>query len=146
MLAKINGWLDRLSPLGLLALRVVVGVIMVAHGFPKVENSQQLQAHVGFVHSLGFPAFMGYVSAFTELIGGALLILGLLTRFAAIAVAINMFVAFYYVHFSHGMKGPQGYEFSLLLMVSAFALVTLGPGPLALDRWLGGAGKRKKKA
>jgi len=134
-------WLDRVQPLGLLALRVVLGVIMVAHGYPKVFGG--LSKHAAMVHSLGVPGWLGYVSAFAEFGGGLLLILGLFTRFAAFAVCINMLVAVFKVHLKNGLTGQGGYEFSLSLATVAFALIFFGAGPIAAD-WLFGTGGRGK--
>ena len=80
-------FLDRLQPLALLALRIVLGVIMVGHGYGKVFGGGLAQ-HVQRVHSLGLPGWLAYPSAFTEFFGGILLIVGLLTRFVSLAVLI----------------------------------------------------------
>ncbi len=68
--------------------------------FTAIERSfppGALAHHVHVVAGMGIPYWLGYVSAFTEFIGGILLVLGLLTRLAAAFVAINMFVAFFTV-------------------------------------------------
>jgi putative oxidoreductase len=128
-------FLDRLQPLGLLVLRVVLGVIMIAHGYHKVFGG--LSKHAAFVHSLGVPAWLGYVSALTEFIGGILLVGGLLTPIVAIAVCINMVVAVVKVHLHQGLVG--GYEYPLALAAIAFSLIFFGPGAVSLD-WVFGRG------
>ncbi len=130
---------DRLQPLGLFTLRLVLGVIMVAHGYPKVFGG--LHRHAAFVASLGIPSWLGYLSSFVELIGGVLLITGWLTRCAAIAVCINMVVAIVEVHWKNGLLGQNGYQFPLSLAAMAFALIFLGGGPLSMDWVLGKGGK-----
>ncbi len=133
-------WLDRAQPLALLVIRVVLGAVMTAHGYTKVFGG--LGKHAGFVHSLGVPAWLGYVSAFTEFGCGILLIIGLVTRFAAFAVCINMLVAIFKVHLKNGLTGQGGFEFPLSLAAIAFALIFFGGGPISAD-WLFGTGKGK---
>jgi putative oxidoreductase len=136
-------YLDRLQPLALLVMRLVLGAIMVGHGYHKVFGG--LQHHAQFVASLGLPAWTAYFSSFTEFIGGLLVLLGLFTRVAAFAICINMSVAIAKVHFHNGLMGNGGYEFPLALAALAFALIFLGAGPIAFDhiRASGGGGKSK---
>ena len=124
--------LDRLHPVALLVMRIVLGAIMVAHGYHKVFGG--LHAHAQVVAGLGFPGWMGYLSACTEFFGGLLVLIGLLTRFAAFAIAINMAVAVLKVHLHHGLTGQGGFEYPLALFAMAFALIFFGGGSLALDR------------
>jgi len=139
-------FLDRLQPLGLLALRLVVGAIMIAHGYPKVFHGGLAQ-HVQHVSAMGLPGWLGYASAFAEFFGGILLIAGLLTRFVSLAILIDMFVAIWKVHWKNGMFGKGGYEFPLTLATIAFALIFFGAGPIALDAIRrGGRSSTPKKA
>ena len=136
-------FLDKLQPLAFLVLRVVLGVIMVGHGYSKVFGG--LRLHAAFVASLGMPAWLGYVSSFTEFFGGLLLIVGLVTRIAALGICINMVVAIVKVHLHNGLLGQGGYQFPLALAAIAFALIFTGAGPLSLD-WgfgRGGGGSRR---
>ena len=132
-------FLDRLQPLGLLALRVVLGAIMIGHGYHKVFGG--LSKHAGYVASIGMPHWLGYVSAFAEFGGGILLVAGLCTRCAAIAIFINMLVAIIKVHLHQGLMG--GYEYPLSLCAMAFALIFTGGGPISIDWVIGGGGTRK---
>src|SRR5277367_6154475 len=59
--------LDRLQPLALLVLRVVLGVIMIGHGYGKVFGG--LSHHAQFVGSLGLPGWLAYCSAAAEFFG-----------------------------------------------------------------------------
>lgn len=124
-------FLDRLQPLALLALRVTLGVIMIAHGYGKVFGG--ISKHVGFVASLGLPGWLAYPSAGAEFLGGVLLIAGLFTRIASVFVLINMLVAVFKVHLPNGLVGRGGYEFPLALSAMAFALIFFGAGALSLD-------------
>ncbi len=131
-------YLDRLQPLALLVMRLVLGSVMLGHGYHKVFGG--LQHHAQFVHSLGLPAWTGYLSSFTEFFGGILIVLGLLTRVAAFAICIDLSVAIAKVHFHNGLMGNGGYEFPLALAALAFALIFFGAGSIALDHVRGGGG------
>jgi putative oxidoreductase len=135
-------YLDRLQPLALLVLRVVLGVIMIGHGYPKVFGG--LHAHVHYVSSLGLPGWLAYPSAAAEFFGGILVIAGLFTRCAALAICIDICVAIAKVHLKNGLLGNGGYQFPLALAAIAFALIFFGAGPIALDGIRrGGRGKPK---
>jgi len=136
-------YLDRLQPLALLVLRVVLGVIMIGHGYPKIFGG--LSHHVQMVANLGLPGWLAYFSAAAEFFGGILVIAGLWTRVAAAAILINMVVAIAKVHWKNGLLGNGGYQFPLALAAIAFALIFCGAGPIALDNICrGGPGKLKK--
>jgi putative oxidoreductase len=131
-------YLDRLQPLALLVLRVVIGAVMIAHGYGKVFGGF---SHVhDMVQHLGFPGWTAYLLAGTEFFG-------LLTRFVAAAILIDMSVAIWKIHWHNGLKGPGGYEFPLSLAAIAFALIFFGGGAIALDniRKGGGGGRTKSK-
>ena len=130
-------FLDRMQPLGLLALRLVVGTIMIGHGYGKVFHGGLAQ-HVARVSSLGLPGWLAYPSAFTEFFGGILLIIGLFTRFVSLAFMIDMLVAMWKIHWKNGMFGKGGYELVLTLATIAFALIFFGAGPIAIDAIRGG--------
>lgn len=128
--------LDRLQPIGLLVLRCALGAIMLAHGYPKLFRGG-MPADVQLVQSLGMPGWMAYLSAGAECFGGLLLILGLITRLASLAVCINMLVAILKVHLKNGFTGQGNYQFPLALAAMAFALIFLGAGPFAVDYFFG---------
>jgi putative oxidoreductase len=130
------GALERIRPVAALVARIVLGLIMVVHGAHKVFPRGALYQFAQTVAHMGLPYWLGYVSAFTELFGGALLILGLLVHLAALGVAIDMAVAIIKVHFHHGLVGPQGYEFPLALFALAVVLMGTGPGHLAADSYM----------
>lgn len=130
--------LDRLQPLALLVLRLALGAVLIAHGYPKIFGG--LKGHMGFVGSLGLPPWMGLLSAGTEFFGGILIILGLITRLVGLAVTIEMCVAIAKIHFKHGLTGDGGYQFPLMVAVAGFVLIFFGAGPIALDHVLRGSG------
>lgn len=138
-------YLDRLQPLALLVMRLALGAIMFAHGYQKVFHG--LQHFAQGVGSMGIPAWLGYVSAFTELIGGILIFIGFFTRPAAFAVCINLCVAIWKVHFHNGLMGSPdhpGFEFPLAAATLAFALIFFGAGPIAIDHVLRGGGSSSR--
>ena len=131
-------YLDRLQPLALLVMRISLGVIMVAHGYQK--TFRHLHDHVHMVASLGLPAWLGYVSSLTELLGGLLILVGFFTRPAAFAVCIDLIVAIWKVHWHNGLMAEHGYEFPLAIATIAFALIFFGGGQFAIDHVLRGGG------
>ena len=136
-------YLDRLQPLALLVLRIVLGTIMIAHGYHKVFGG--LSQHMETVHRIGFPAWVGYLSAGTEFFGGILMIAGLLTRLVGFAMCFEMTVVIIKMHLKTGMVGQGGYEFPLALGTMAFALIFLGAGPIAVDAIIKGGGGKKSR-
>ena len=138
-------YLDRLQPLALLVMRLALGSIMVAHGYHKVFEGLH---HAQMVASLGMPAWLGYVSAFTEFLGGLLILVGFFTRAAALAVCINLVVAIWKVHLHNGLIGSPdrpGFEFPLAAAALAFALIFFGGGSIATDHVLRGGGTGASK-
>jgi putative oxidoreductase len=135
--------LNKLQPFALLVLRLVLGAIMIAHGYGKVFGG--FHHHQEFVSALGLPKWMAYLSTGTEFFGGIGIVLGLFTPFFGLAFLIEMSVAIWKVHFKHGLMGPGGYEFPLALAAIAFALMSFGGGPWGLG-FIGGrsSGNRKK--
>lgn len=131
-------YLDRMQPLALLVLRAVLGIIFIAHGYHKLDG--HMHEFSGTVAGLGLPGWLAYVSALSEFLGGILVILGLLTRFASFAITIDMVVAISKVHWKHGLVGASGYEFPLSVAAIAFSLIFLGAGPIALDAVRGSSG------
>ena len=134
-------YLDRLQPLALLVMRLAVGVIMVTHGYHKVFGG--LHHHAQVVAGLRLPAWLGYVSSFTEFLGGLLLLAGFFTRVAALFVCGDLVVAIWKVHLHNGLIGAPdrpGYELPLAVAALAFGLIFLGAGPIALDHVLRGGG------
>ena len=134
---------NRLQPFAQLVMRLVLGAIMIAHGYHKVWGG--FHHHMDMVGSLGLPRWMACLSAGTEFFGGIGLVAGLFTRFFALAIVIEMAVAIWKVHFKNGLIGPMGYEFPLAVGTIAFALLCFGVGPWGLS-FGGGAGRARKPA
>jgi putative oxidoreductase len=125
--------LDR-HALGTTLLRLIVGTTFIAHGATKLF-SFGVTGTAGFLGTIGVPManLMAPVLIATELGGGILLVLGLLTRWVSLPLAFTMVVAIATVHLQHGFFLPQGYEFALLLGVGSLTLALQGAGAFALD-------------
>jgi len=137
-------YVDRLQPLALLVLRLVLGAIMIGHGYPKVVGG--LAKHVQLVSGLGMPGWLAYCSAAAEFLGGIFVILGFFTRLAALAIVIDLGVAIAKVHWKNGLLGNNGYQLPLSLAAIAFALVFFGAGAIALDGIRGGGPPKPRKS
>jgi len=138
-------YLDRLQPLALLVMRLALGAVMLAHGSQKVFGNLHNFSHM--VSGMGMPVWLAYVAAFTEFIGGILLLAGFFTRPVAFAMSIDMCVAIWKVHWHNGLTGSPGrpgYELPLALIALAFALIFFGGGPIAIDHVLRGGGGAKR--
>jgi putative oxidoreductase len=125
-------------------VRIVLGVIFFAHGAQKVLGwfgGYGLKNTVGYLTSIGLPQPIAYAVCFFEFLGGVGLLVGLLTRLAALAVIVVMVGAIAKVHWPHGLflnweltpgKG-HGYEVNLAYMAMALACVLAGGGALSID-------------
>jgi putative oxidoreductase len=118
-------------------LRIVIGIILIPHGYQKLFGG--IEKFVPNVVKLGFPFTLAptafaYAAALAEFLGGILLVIGLLTRWAALFAAVNMAVAIFKVHLHHGLTGSGGFEFPLALLAGCVALMLLGGGRASMDR------------
>lgn len=109
----------KFTHIGIVVIRVVLGVIFFAHGLSKFQGG--IDNTAGFFPSLGLPGFSAYLVAGIELIGGALIILGLATRIIAALFAAIMVVAIATVSLQNGLVG--GFEFDLSLLAMSLLLV-----------------------
>jgi putative oxidoreductase len=132
----LTKYLDRLQPLALLVMRLVLATVMIAHGSQKVFGG--MPRFETIVTHIGFPAWMAYLSAAAEFGGGILVLLGIWTRPAALFITIDLLVAIIKVHVKAGLRGPAGFEFPLSVVTIAFALIFFGGGPISLDSIFGG--------
>jgi putative oxidoreductase len=127
--------------IALLILRIGVGAIFFGHGMQKVFGAWGGPGIKGFsqmLSSLGFaPAlFWAYVTGFSELIGGILILAGLLTRGAAGLLLVLMAVATVKVHLPKGyFLDKGGFEYNLLIICSLAVLVLLRAGAYCLGRF-----------
>jgi putative oxidoreductase len=134
---------DSLRPIGLLLLRIALGVIFLSHGYPKVAHLRGGAQMQSFFVEHGLPGYFLYVSGVLETFGGGLLLLGLFTRAAAVLLGLEMCVAIWKVHSGHGYLAVHDYEFPLTLATACFALATIGAGLISLDQPLFEGGGRR---
>ena len=137
--------------LGLFVLRLALAVVFLAHGGNKLFGlfggpgigAGGLSVTAAFFAQIGLhpPFLFALIDALVEVIGGALLVIGFLTRWAAIALSIAMAVAIWKVHFQWGfflnwMSAPdrgQGMEFSIVLIAALVCLACAGAGDFSID-------------
>ncbi|WP_163559266.1 DoxX family protein [Halomonas sp. NO4] len=130
---------DTTGGYGALALRVPVGLILAAHGAQKLFGwfgGNGLAGTAQWLESIGLAPglLMALLAGGAEFFGGLALMLGLLTRPAALASAFTMLVAIVSVHLANGLfVANGGYEFALSLLAASVALTLLGAGRLSLD-------------
>jgi len=136
--------LNTLQPLGLLVLRLSLGLIFFTHGYPKLGHSSA--GMQGFFVQHELPGYFVYLSGVLEVFGGTLLVLGLFTRGAALLLAIEMGVAIWKVHSVGGIYAVHNYEFPLAVMAGSLALATVGAGLVSLDHPLFEGGGRSRPA
>lgn len=143
---------------GLLFLRLFLGLIMVVHGLPKLGGPARGQMRVGMAQ-LGIPGPLFDLVGILEVVGGAALILGVLTRVAAVLFALMMVgtISLYIARLGKFVPpaemlqqmvansrrvmrgfvaGVGGWEFDLLILGAALVLLTAGPGAISIDALL----------
>lgn len=122
---------------GLTLLRAAVGTIFIAHGAQKLFV-YGMSGVAGAFGQLGvpFPEVTGPLVALLEFFGGIALLVGLLTRYAALGLAITMIGAMVMVHAPAGFFLPNGIEFTLLLSAAALAFAIMGAGEYSVDALL----------
>lgn len=122
------------APLGLLLLRVGLGVVFLMHGLQKF-NEWTLAGTAENFRQMGVPSaeLAATVAAYVELVGGIALIVGLLSRLAGLVLALDMLGAIYFVQGSQGFFASNGgYESVLVLGLASLAVFLLGPGRFAI--------------
>lgn len=120
-------------------LRFALGLIFFMHGAQKVLGwfgGPGLEATVGMMTKNGMPAVLAYLVSFGEFLGGIALMVGFLSRIAAIGIAIIMAGAIITVHGRHGFFLPQGFEYNLALIAMSLGVMIGGGGCLSLDNLL----------
>lgn len=135
----LNKLLSSQAGLSALALRIPVSIIFIAHGAQKLfgafggyglEGTGQWMASIGLE-----PGYtLAFLAGSAEFFGGIALLVGLLTRPAAVVLAITMLVAILSVHISNGLfMANNGYEYALALLAASVSLMFSGAGKLSID-------------
>ncbi|SQF98119.1 DoxX family protein [Paucimonas lemoignei] len=140
---KIKAVFSTRAGFGLTVVRILVGIIFVAHGSQKLFGAfggYGLEGTGQYMESLGLtPGYlMALLSGSAEFFGGLGLVVGLLARPAAVVLAATLVVAIFSVHISHGLfMANNGYEFALALLGGVVAVLIEGAGKFSLDRQIG---------
>jgi len=134
--SRLLEWLHRVEWIGPLVVRVVFGYFWLETGIAKVHNLDGFtQRFVGW--GIPFPAFSAGLSAWTELVGGLLIMLGLFTRLVCIPMLINMAVAVTLVVSANFMSLDDYVEADeIVYSLIFFWLLVSGPGKASLDTWV----------
>ena len=109
--------------LGLVLIRVAVGMVFFAHGWGKVNNLPMVE---GMFTGFGLGAGTGVFIAYLEVIGGLAMILGIFTRVFGVILGIEMLAAVFLTGFSKGLYKPH--ELELVLMLLSFGIALTGSG------------------
>jgi putative oxidoreductase len=122
------------SDLALLVLRVVLGIIMIYHGWPKLTDlGGTIEGFTGM--GIPAPAVAAIFATVAEVVGGLLMVLGAFTDIAGLMFAIDMLGAITFVHAKNGFSVAKGgVEWPLLLLAAALAIALAGPGKYAVGR------------
>ncbi len=123
--------LEIIGSLGVLAalpLRMVIGVALVAHGYPKL-NRKTVESMKG----MGLPPAATAGAALTEFVGGIALIIGFLTPLASLLIALEMVGTTLFSKFRLHKNFLLGYELDVAYLAGALTVLLLGAGPLSID-------------
>ncbi|HWR42011.1 DoxX family protein [Sporomusa sp.] len=130
----LRNW-DKHRELGILLLRLGIGLMFVYHGWPKISGGVETWVKLGAAMKflgMGFaPEFWGFMSAATEFFGGILIAIGLLTRPVAMFLTFNMIVAVV-LKFSTG-AGLGGASQAIEVGIVFLSLIFIGPGKYSID-------------
>ena len=118
----------RLHDLSHFGLRIVAGVLFIVHSAGKFDSGS-----TGFFSSMGLPAEMALLIGLLELIGGAFLVAGVLTRIASSLLAIEMLGVMVYIKKIQSFSGRGGLELELLAFVILLTIIVLGPGRISIS-------------
>ena len=124
-------------------ISLLLARLTVAYGFygPAMQKWSDISSVAGWFGSIGipFPTLNAYLAASTELLGVALLTLGLFTRLISLPLIVVMVVAITTVHLAHGFSaGDNGFEIPLYYMLFLALFASLGAGKFSLDHLLFG--------
>lgn len=126
---------DQVTSHGILLLRVALGIMFVAHSVIYMLMTLKLSGTLEFFASIGLPPWSAYATIFAEAFGGLLLILGVQTRWVALALSPILLGAIW-VHSDNGwlFASPEGgWEYPLYLFILCIAQGMLGDGAYALS-------------
>jgi putative oxidoreductase len=132
------------SDVGLLLARLGLGGVLMAHGWQKLDEQGLSATAAGFdAMGIPLPEAAAYYATYVELLGGALLVIGLLTPLAGLLVVGDMAGAFWFAHRGNGVfAGEGGYELVAVIGLLALTLAAVGAGRLSVDGLIAGGTRR----
>lgn len=130
-----------------LILRIMLGIVFFPHGAQKLFGWFGGNGFSGtmafFTDKMGIPAVLAFLAIMAESVGALAVIAGFLTRIGALGIGTNMVVAIFMVHLPYGFfmnwfgqKQGEGFEFHLLAIAIAAALIIKGGGRWSVDRMI----------
>lgn len=122
--------------LAALVLRLVLGILFVLHGLPKIKDMKKPAAWIKST-GWGWASGFAYPISLLEFFGGIALVLGLLTQLVALLFVLEMIATTIFSRGKLGKKLIGGWEMDLLYLAGALALLLLGAGTWSLDALLG---------
>lgn len=133
-----TGWLCTLLSkpeygIGLLILRIFVGLMLLRHGLEKINNFEMLSSAFADPIGIGSKVSLTLITA-TETLGSIFIIIGLLTRPAALAVAFGMGIAAFLFHQPFSITGS---ELPLMYLGIAITIIITGAGRYSIDNFIG---------
>lgn len=129
-----------MADVGILILRISVGIVMVAHGLPKIFWKREV-FNKKWKKEYGFPLGSVILTGIVQVLGGLAIIVGFYTQISAFILALNMLVATYVSIWNHGepfLSTPEGkgWDVNFLILAVLIALIFLGSGAWSLvARW-----------
>lgn len=134
----LAGFYAKMEPIAYTITRVVFGIIMIMHGWPKMMVAGPDRVGTAFANNYGLPSWFSYLAILFEVFGGAALVVGLFTRFFAAAIAIELLIAMFVAHWAKGFAvGGGGYEYVMFLGFVSFYIAIRGGGPYSADAKIG---------
>ena len=128
-----------MADVGILILRISVGIVMVAHGLPKIFWKREL-FNKKWKKEYGFPLGSVILTGIVQVVCGLAIIVGIFTQLSSLILALNMLVATYISIWKHGepfLSTPEGkgWDVNFLLVGALITLIFLGGGTWSLGGW-----------
>ena len=121
--------------MGLLFIRIALGIVFLYHGLGKFQNMEDA---VKFFSMIDLPVFLAYLVATIEFFGGLALLFGVFVEVSASILAVVMFMAIVLAKYANGfagMPGRPGYELDFVLLFTLLGVACLGSGRFALKKF-----------
>lgn len=141
-LSFMEGIYQKIKPIGYPFIRFFFGLVLIPHGMQKLFSvwGGSIEGTAGFISKLGYePAVpLAYLVGGVEFFGGILIAIGLFTRVAAAALAVELVLIMFIVKMPHGFFAYKGgYEYEMLLALLAIGFFCAGGGNMSVDRKIG---------